>query len=87
MASPISKTTKGKGRHYLTTKEGAGMTEAGRKAYNAKTGSNLKAPAPHPKTDADKGRKASFCARMEGVVKKSKGPAERAKASLKTWNC
>jgi len=87
MASPISKTTKGKGRHYLTTKEGAGMTEAGRKAYNAKTGSNLKAPAPHPKTDADKGRKASFCARMEGVVKKSKGPAERAKASLKNWNC
>ena len=38
-------------------------------------------------TEADKGRKASFCARMEGVVRKSKGPAERAKASLKNWNC
>ena len=38
-------------------------------------------------TEADKGRKASFCARMQGVVKKSKGPAERAKASLKNWNC
>jgi hypothetical protein len=24
---------------------------------------------------------------MEGVVKKAKGPAERAKASLKNWNC
>jgi len=47
----------------------------------------LKAPAPNPKTEKDKGRKASFCARMEGVVKKAKGPAERAKASLKNWNC
>jgi hypothetical protein len=46
MASPIRKTTKGKGRNYLSTKEGAGMTAAGRKAYNAKTGSNLKAPQP-----------------------------------------
>jgi hypothetical protein len=24
---------------------------------------------------------------MEGVVKNAKGPAERAKASLKNWNC
>ena len=87
MASPISKTTKGKGRHYLSTKEGAGMTAAGRKAYNKATGSNLKAPAPNPKTKADEGRKASFCARMKGVVAKAKGPAERAKASLKRWNC
>jgi len=47
----------------------------------------LKAPAPNPKTKADEGRKKSFCARMEGVVKKAKGPAERAKASLKNWNC
>jgi hypothetical protein len=87
MANPISKTTKGKGRHYLSTKEGAGMTAAGRKAYNKATGSKLKAPAPNPKTKADEGRKASFCARMKGVVAKAKGPAERAKASLKRWNC
>lgn len=87
MASkPIPKTTKGKGRNYLSTKEGAGMTEAGRKAYNRKNGSNLKAPAPNPKTKADKGRKASFCARMGGVVKKSKN-ADRAKASMKRWGC
>jgi hypothetical protein len=87
MASPIRKTTKGPGRNYLSTKEGAGMTAAGRKAYNAATGSNLKAPAPSPKTAADKGRKASFCARMSGVVAKASGPAERAKASLKRWKC
>lgn len=82
----IRKTTKGLGRHYLTTKEGAGMTAAGRKAYNRATGSKLKPPAPNPKTEADKGRKASFCARMGGVVAKSKN-AERAKASMKRWKC
>jgi hypothetical protein len=42
-----------------------------REAYNRKNNANLKAPAPNPKTDADKGRKASFCARMGGVVAKS----------------
>jgi hypothetical protein len=63
------------------------MTAAGRAAYNSANNSNLKPPAPNPKTKADAGRKASFCARMEGVVQHAKGPAERAKASLKNWNC
>jgi len=71
----------------LSTKAGAGLTAKGRAKYNAATGSKLKAPAPSPKTQADKGRKASFCARMSGVVAKAKGPAERAKASLKRWKC
>jgi hypothetical protein len=71
----------------LSVKAGAGLTAAGRAKYNAATGSNLKAPAPSPKTAADKGRKASFCARMTGVVENAKGPAERAKASLKRWKC
>ena len=71
----------------LPASKGAGLTEKGRAKYNAATGSKLKAPAPSPKTDADKSRKASFCARMEGVVKNAKGPAERAKASLKRWKC
>ena len=84
---PIPRKTTGVGKTYNPTDKGAGMTAKGRTEYNNKNNSNLKAPAPHPKTDADKGRKASFCARMEGVVKKSKGPAERAKASLKNWNC
>lgn len=69
------------------TSQGAGLTAKGRAKYNAATGSNLKAPAPNPKTEADKGRKASFCARMSGVVKNAKGDAERAKASLKRWKC
>ena len=76
----------GKGEK-LPVSQGAGLTAKGRAKYNAATGSHLKAPAPNPKTKADEGRKKSFCARMEGVVKKAKGPAERAKASLKNWNC
>ena len=84
---PIPKTTVGKGKNYLPVEQGAGMTAKGRAEYNAKNNANLKPPAPNPKTKADAGRKASFCARMEGVVKNAKGPAERAKASLKNWNC
>ncbi len=77
----IKKTTTGKGKNYLSVAQGAGMTEAGRKAYNKATGSNLKAPAPNPKTDADKARKKSFCARSEGWT------GERGKAARKRWNC
>ena len=71
----------------LPVSKGAGLTAKGRAKYNAATGSNLKAPAPNPKTEADKGRKASFCARMSGVVRNAEGDAERAKASLKRWKC
>ncbi len=71
----------------LPVSKGAGLTEKGRAKYNRETGSKLKAPAPNPKTKADAGRKASFCARMSGVVANAKGPAERAKASLKRWKC
>jgi len=77
----IAKTTKGKGRHYLSTKEGAGMTEAGRRAHARATGSNLKAPSPNPKTEADKARKKSFCARSAGWT------GERGKAARKRWGC
>ena len=70
----------------LSTKEGAGLTAKGRAKYNAETGSNLKAPAPNPKTKADTGRKASFCARMGAVAANAKD-GERAKASLKRWKC
>ena len=84
---PIAHKTTGKDKTYNTTEKGAGMTAKGRAEYNAKNGSNLKALAPNPKTKADAGRKASFCARMTGVVKHAKGDAPRAKASLKNWNC
>jgi len=70
----------------LPASRGAGLTEKGRQKYNRETGSNLKAPAPNPKTEADKGRKASFCARMGGVAAKAKD-GERAKVALKRWKC
>jgi hypothetical protein len=70
----------------LPTSQGAGLTAKGRAKMNRETGSHLKAPAPHPKTEADKGRKASFCARMGGVAAKAKD-GERARASLRRWNC
>jgi hypothetical protein len=85
MSNSISKTTKGKGRHYLSTKEGAGMTEAGRKAYNKATGSNLKKPQPEGGA-----RKDSFCARMSGVkgpLKDENGKPTRKAAALKRWKC
>jgi hypothetical protein len=71
----------------LSTKRGAGLTAKGRAKYNKKTGSKLKPPAPNPKTKKDAGRKKSFCARMAGVVRKAKGKATRAKASMRRWKC
>ena len=71
----------------LSVAQGGGLSEKGRKEINRKTGSNLKAPAPNPKTREAKGRKKSFCARMQGVVRKSKGPAKRARASMRRWKC
>ena len=87
---PIPKTTTGAGKTYNPTDKGAGMTAKGRAEYNAKNNSNLKPPAPNPKTKADAGRKASFCARMSGMqgpMKDEKGKPTRKAASLKNWNC
>jgi len=65
----------------LPVSKGAGLTEKGRRKYNAATGSNLKAPQPEggPRRD-------SFCARMGPVAKKSE-EGSRARASMKRWNC
>ena len=74
----------------LPTSRGAGLTQKGRDKINRATGSNLKAPAPHPKTKADQGRKDSFCARMSGMPgpkRDEKGELTRKAASLKRWNC
>ena len=74
----------------LPASKGAGLTAKGRAKYNAAIGSKLKPPAPSPKTKADAGRKASFCARMSGMpgpMKDEKGRPTRKAASLKRWNC
>lgn len=70
----------------LPVSRGAGLTAKGREKYNRETGSNLKAPAPSPKTATDKARKDSFCARMGAVAAKAEN-GERAKAALKRWKC
>ena len=80
----LRKTTKGKGRNFLSVKEGAGMTAAGRKKYKAKNpGSTLSAPVTgkvKPGSKAAKRRK-SFCARSKGWT------GERGKAARKRWKC
>lgn len=79
----------GKGEK-LPVSQGAGLTAKGRAKFNAATGSNLKAPAPNPKTKKDAARRKSFCARMSGMpgpMKDEKGRPTRKAASLKRWNC
>ena len=77
----------------LPVSKGAGLTAKGREKYNRETGSNLKAPAPNPKTDKDAARRKSFCARMEGMKKQNtsaktaKDPNSRINKSLRAWNC
>ena len=69
-----------------------GLNAAGRAYYKNTTGANLKPPAPNPKTKADAGRKASFCARMSGMKAKNtsaataKDPDSRINKSLRAWN-
>ena len=69
-----------------------GLNAAGR-ASAKKQGMDLKPPAPNPKNKKDKGRRASFCARMSGMKKKltssktAKDPNSRINKSLRAWNC
>ena len=65
----------------LPVSKGAGLTAKGRAKYNAATGSNLRAPAPKPKTKKDAARKKSFCARSAGWT------GERGIAARKRWAC
>jgi hypothetical protein len=80
-----------------TRKEGknpnGGLNAKGRASYNKSHGGHLKAPAPHPKTDADAARRKSFCARMAGMKAKltseetKRDPNSRINKSLRAWNC
>ncbi len=67
----------------LPVSKGAGLTAKGRAKYNRATGSNLKAPAPNPKTAKAKARKKSFCARSRSWTK----PGSRGAAARRRWNC
>jgi len=73
--------------------EKGGLNAVGRASYNKATGGHLKPPAPNPKSKADAGRKASFCARMKGMrskltsAKTAKDPNSRINKSLRAWKC
>ena len=80
----VRKTTKGKGRNFRSTKEGAGMTSKGVKRYRAENpGSKLKTAVTGKVKAGSKaaGRRKSFCARSRGW----KG--ERGIAARKRWKC
>lgn len=64
-----------------------GLTEAGRKAYNRATGSNLKRPQPEGGS-----RRTSYCARSAGQKKMhnidcQKTPEKRLCLARKRWKC
>lgn len=65
----------------LSVAEGGGLSKKGRDKINRETGSNLKAPAPNPKTKKDAARRKSFCARSRSWK------SERGLAARKRWNC
>ena len=80
----LRKTTKGKGRNFRTTKEGAGMTSKGVKAYRRKNpGSKLKTAVTGKVKKGSKAakRRKSFCARSKGWT------GERGRAARRRWKC
>lgn len=80
----VRKTTKGKGRNFLSTEEGAGMTAAGVKKYRADNpGSKLKTAVTGDVKPGSKaaGRRKSFCARSKSWT------GERGIAARKRWKC
>ena len=81
-------------KNFRPTEKGAGMTEAGVKAYRRKNpGSKLQTAVTgrvKPGSRADKRRK-SFCARSAGQMKKfpraAKDPNSRLRQARKRWKC
>ena len=80
----LRKTTKGKGRTFRSSDEGAGMTAKGVAQYRKENpGSKLKTAVTvkvKPGSKAAKRRK-SFCARSKGWT------GERGRAARRRWKC
>tara|TARA_B100000497_G_C7604254_1_gene362957 strand:- start:382 stop:657 length:276 start_codon:yes stop_codon:yes gene_type:complete len=80
----MRKTTKGKGRTFLSTEEGAGMTSKGVAQYKKENpGSKLKTAVTGKVKAGSKAakRRKSFCARSKGWT------GERGKAARRRWKC
>ena len=81
-------------KYYRPTKSGAGMTEAGVKAYRRKNpGSKLKTAVTGKVKKGSKAakRRKSFCARSAGQMKKfpkaAKNPNSRLRQARRRWKC
>tara|TARA_R100000988_G_scaffold41983_1_gene20688 strand:+ start:120 stop:440 length:321 start_codon:yes stop_codon:yes gene_type:complete len=81
-------------KNFRPTEKGAGMTEAGVKAYRRKNpGSKLKTAVTGKvkKGSKDDKRRKSFCARSAGQMKKfpkaAKDPNSRLRQARKRWKC
>ena len=85
--TPIKQTnkrTKGKGRHFRKSEEGAGMTAAGVASYRKQNpGSKLKTAVTGKVKAGSKAakRRKAFCARSKGWT------GERGKAARARWKC
>ena len=94
MAKGMGIKTSVKSGNFRQTKQGAGMTEKGVKAYRkANPGSKLQtAVTEDSPTGKRAARRKSFCARMKGMKKLAKpetrkDPNSRINQSLKRWKC
>jgi hypothetical protein len=69
-----------------------GLNAKGRASAKAE-GHDLRPPAPNPKTETDKARKKSYCARAQGMKEKltssetANDPDSRINKSLRKWKC
>lgn len=82
-----------KSGNFRPTKQGAGMTEKGVKAYRkANPGSKLQTAVTESNpTGKREARRKSFCARSEGQMKMfpkaAKDPNSRLRQARKRWKC
>ena len=86
-SSPLeqsNKRTKGKGRHFRSKEEGAGMTAAGVASYRQQNpGSKLKTAVTGKVKKGSKAakRRKAFCARSKSWT------GERGRAARRRWKC
>jgi hypothetical protein len=82
-----------KSGNFRPTKQGAGMTEKGVKAYRrANPGSKLQTAVTESNPSGERAkRRKSFCARSEGQMKQfpeaAKNPNSRLRQARKRWRC
>lgn len=93
MAKDMGIKTSVKSGNFRPTKQGAGMTEKGVKAYRkANPGSKLQTAVTEASPSGERAkRRKSFCARSEGQMKQfpqaAKDPNSRLRQARKRWRC